>query len=62
MFKDLIKLDKYGYIESDETCKTNIDGIFVAGDCRTKKIRQITTASSDGTTAAINACNYVDNI
>lgn len=62
VFKDLITLDKYGYIDSDESCKTNIDGIFVAGDCRTKTIRQLTTASSDGTTAAINACNYIDNI
>jgi len=62
IFKDLIKLDKYGYIDSDESCKTNIEGIFVAGDCRRKDVRQITTASSDGTTASINACNYVDNI
>jgi thioredoxin reductase (NADPH) len=62
MFKDLIKLDKYGYIDSDESCRTNVEGIFVAGDCRSKKVRQITTASSDGTTASINACNYVDNI
>ncbi len=62
VFKDLITLDRYGYIDSNESCKTNIDGIFVAGDCRTKTIRQLTTASSDGTTAAINACNYIDNI
>ncbi len=62
IFKDLIKLDKYGYFDSDESCKTNIEGIFVAGDCRRKSIRQLTTASSDGTTAAINACNYVDSI
>lgn len=62
VFKDLIKLDKYGYFESDESCKTNIDGIFVAGDCRSKKIRQLTTASSDGTIASIEACNYVDSI
>lgn len=62
VFKDLIKLNQYGYIDSNEDCKTNIDGIFVAGDCRSKEIRQLTTASSDGTTAAINACSYVDNI
>lgn len=61
-FKNIIKLDKYGYIDADEECKTNIDGIFVAGDCRTKNIRQLTTASSDGTIAAINACNYIDSI
>lgn len=62
VFKDLVKLNQYGYIDSNENCKTNIDGIFVAGDCRSKEIRQLTTASSDGTTAAINACSYVDNI
>ncbi len=62
VFRDLVKLDKYGYIEADESCKTNVDGIFVAGDCRSKIVRQLTTASSDGTTASINACNYVDNI
>lgn len=62
VFKDLVKLNQYGYIDSNEDCKTNIEGIFVAGDCRSKEIRQLTTASSDGTTAAINACSYVDNI
>ncbi len=61
-FKNIIKMDKYGYIIADEDCKTNVDGIFVAGDCRTKKIRQLTTASSDGTIAAINACNYIDSM
>lgn len=62
VFKDLVKLNQYGYIDSNEDCKTNIEGIFVAGNCRSKEIRQLTTASSDGTTAAINACSYVDNI
>ncbi len=62
IFKNLIKLDECGYIDSDESCKTNVEGIFVAGDCRTKQIRQLTTATSDGTTAAINACNYIDSI
>ena len=60
--KDLVKLDANGYIDVDETCTTNIDGIFVAGDCRHKSIRQITTATADGTIASIAACNYVDNI
>lgn len=60
IFKDIITLDKYGYIES-ENMKTNIEGIFVAGDCRTKSVRQVTTATSDGTIAAINAITYLNN-
>ena len=59
-FKDIAKLDDYGYIVSGEECTVG-DGIFVAGDCRTKKVRQIATAVSDGAIAAINACRYIDN-
>ena len=58
-FENLIKLDNFGYIVAQENCKTNIDGIFVAGDARTKQVRQLTTACSDGTTAAIAAVNYI---
>lgn len=57
--KDLIKLDDKGYIISDEKCTTNIEGIFVAGDIRQKEYRQLTTAVSDGTVAALNACKYL---
>lgn len=60
IFKDIITLDQYGYIES-ENMKTNIEGIFVAGDCRTKSVRQVTTATSDGTIAAINTITYLNN-
>ncbi len=60
IFKNIITLDKYGYIES-ENMKTNIEGIFVAGDCRTKSVRQVTTATSDGTIAAINTITYLNN-
>lgn len=56
-----IKLDSYGYIITDDDCKTNVEGIFAAGDCRSKKIRQLTTATNDGTIAAISACNYLEN-
>lgn len=59
-FKDIVELDKNGYIVADENCTTSCEGIFVAGDCRTKKIRQLVTATSDGSIAAFNACNYVD--
>ena len=58
--KGLIDLDDGGYVKADESCKTNIDGVFVAGDCRTKVVRQLTTATSDGTISALSAINYLD--
>lgn len=58
--KDIIKLDNNGYIIAGEDCKTNIENIFVAGDCRTKEIRQLVTASSDGAIAALNAIKYME--
>lgn len=61
-FAELVNLDKNGYIISDESCKTSCEGIFVAGDCRTKQIRQLVTAASDGSISAFNACQYVDKI
>lgn len=57
---DLLMLDKNNYILSDDTF-TDKTGIFVAGDCRSKKYRQLTTAVSDGTVAALNAINYLNN-
>ncbi len=59
-FSDLINLDERGYIASGEDCTTNANGIFVAGDCRTKSIRQVTTAVADGAVAALAACEYID--
>ncbi len=59
-FANLINLDDRGYVSSDENCLTNADGIFVAGDCRTKKIRQVATAAADGAIAALAACEYLD--
>ena len=58
--KDTVTLDNYGYIKSDAECVTNIEGVFVAGDCRTKNVRQITTATADGSIAAINAVKYLN--
>lgn len=60
-FKDVVKLNEYGYIVSDESCipEGSIKGIFTAGDCRTKKIRQVATAISDGATAALEACSFI---
>ena len=57
---DIIDLDEKGYAIANEDCKTNIDGIYVAGDFRTKKVRQLVTAASDGATAAINAIEYIE--
>lgn len=59
---DLIKFDKNNYVLASEDCITNIDGIFVAGDVRKKEVRQLTTAVSDGTNAAINAINYLKEV
>ena len=61
-FKNVSALDPYGYIVSDENCLTDTEGVFVAGDCRTKKIRQVTTASADGAVAALAACRYIDGL
>ena len=58
---NLIELDDQGFIVSDESCKTNLEGIFVAGDIRNKKIRQLVTATSDGAVAASEAINYLEN-
>ena len=58
-FANLVKLNDYGYVDSAEGCITNIPGIFVAGDCRSKHIRQVATAAADGATAALAACDYV---
>jgi len=60
-FKNIIEIDDDGYILSDENCHTNIDGIYVAGDCRKKDLRQLVTATSDGAIAAIEAINYLNN-
>ena len=59
-FAELVDLDKDGYIIADETCRTKTEGLFVAGDCRTKTVRQVVTAVADGGTAATNASLYID--
>lgn len=61
IFKGIIDLNEQNYIKSIE-CLTNKEGIFVAGDCREKKIRQLTTAAGDGTIAALEAINYLNNL
>ena len=59
-FAPLVELDKGGYIVAGEDCRTNVDGIYAAGDCRTKTVRQLTTAAADGAVAALAACAYID--
>ncbi len=59
-FSDVIALDERGYAAAGEDCITTRAGIFVAGDCRAKRIRQVTTAAADGAVAALRACDYLD--
>ena len=60
--KNLVDIDKAGYIISDEKCTTKTEGLFVAGDCRTKEIRQVATAIGDGAVAATAACKYLNSL
>lgn len=59
IYKDQINLDEKGYIISNEDCETNIDGVYAAGDCREKRLRQIITAASDGAIAGTGVINYL---
>ena len=63
-FESKVRLDSYGYISAGESCVPDGSdgGIFVAGDCRTKTVRQVTTAVSDGATAALAACRFIDEL
>ena len=61
-FSSLVKLDDKGYIVAGEDCKTSCEGIFAAGDCRTKKVRQCATAVGDGAVAGFSAALYADMV
>lgn len=63
-FASVVKINDYGYIEAGEDCipKDSPKGIFVAGDCRTKSIRQVTTATADGAVSALAACRFIDSL
>ncbi len=61
-FSDLAALDAYGYFDADERCETRTKGSYVAGDCRRKTVRQITTAIADGACAALAACRYLNGL
>ena len=59
-FAEHITLNNWGYADAGEDCKTDCDGIFVAGDCRSKRIRQVATAAADGAIAALAAVDFID--
>ena len=59
-FRPFLRLDDAGYAASGEDCLTETAGLFVAGDCRAKAVRQVTTAAADGAVAALAACHYLD--
>ena len=59
-FAEHAKLNAWGYFDTAEDCRTATEGLFVAGDCRSKTIRQVVTAASDGAIAAMAACRYLD--
>jgi thioredoxin reductase (NADPH) len=63
-FSKVLDINEYGYIKSGEDCLPEgaAPGIFVAGDCRTKAIRQVTTATADGAVAALAACRFIDSL
>lgn len=61
-FSPIVSIDGFGYIKASEDCLTNAQGIFTAGDCRTKEIRQLATATSDGAVAALMAYRYLTQI
>ena len=59
--KGLVQMDEAGYIITDENCETSVKGVFAAGDCRKKLLRQISTSVGDGATAAFAAEKYLEN-
>lgn len=59
-FEGLLNLNAGGYAASAEDCRTESAGVFVAGDCRAKSVRQLTTAVADGACSALAACEYLD--
>ena len=60
-FAKVARLAVNGYFESGEDCMTMTPGVFVAGDCRQKNVRQITTATGDAAVAAVSACRWLDS-
>ena len=59
---DMTRVTANGYFDSSENCLTPTPGLFTAGDCRKKALRQVTTAAADGAVAAMAACRYIDGV
>ena len=62
LFEGQVKMTESGRILAGEDCRTNLPGVFAAGDVREKEIRQLTTAAADGTTAALLAEKYIESL
>ena len=62
LYKDLVETDAQGFIVTDDMMRTNVPGLYAAGDCRVKNVRQLTTAASDGAVAATDALAYLATI
>ena len=62
LIAELADFDEQGYVASGEYCSTKTPGLYVAGDCRSKEVRQLTTATADGTIAATAACEYLERL
>ena len=60
-FTDVLPLTRAGYADVDGECSSPVPGVFAAGDCRSKTVRQLTTAVGDGAVAALNACRYLES-
>ena len=61
-FAPIAKLDAAGWFTAGEDCAAGTPGVFAAGDCRAKTVRQLTTAVGDGAAAAVAACRYIDSL
>lgn len=59
-FSDCVHLDDSGYVLAGEDCATSVPGVFAAGDCREKSVRQLTTAAADGAVAALGAVSFIE--
>ena len=62
LLKGILELDSMGYIITDENMKTNISGVFAAGDVRHKTLRQIVTACADGAISSVSINNYITTL